>query len=45
MKELQELVETENPDLDKLAAEAKRMARPGGLVPEPKPEPAPESAE
>lgn len=43
VKELQELVEKENPDLDKLAAEAKRMARPGGM--EPKPEPAPESAQ
>jgi hypothetical protein len=43
MKELQELVETENPDLDKLVVEAKRMARPGGSAP--KPEPAPESVE
>lgn len=43
MKELQALVEKENPDLDALAAEAKRMARPGGMVPKPDDEPASES--
>jgi hypothetical protein len=43
LKELQDIVEKENPDLDKLAAEAKRMARPGGMTP--KPEPAQKSAE
>ena len=35
MKELKELVESDNPDLDKLVVEAKRMARPGGMATKP----------
>jgi hypothetical protein len=44
MKELKALVETENPDLDKLLAEAKRMARPGGIAPAPEGMPEPDNA-
>ncbi len=43
MKELKALVDTENPDLDALIGEAKRMARPGGSPSAAKPAPEPAS--